>query len=114
MGGAGERWFNDNLGHGISLFSFDSTFEYCQALIDHILNSGTLSIEGMEIDYDLYPRPRRHWAYRVDRQLSDTSVRSPFSRHSAEIIEYWNFRTELRDRWLETPRLLRQAVYCLV
>lgn len=100
-GDAGERWSNANLGNGISLFSFDSTLEFCQALIDQILGSGTLSIEDIEIDYDLYSIPRCHWAYRDDCPLSNTSVRSPFSRHSAEIIEYWSFRTELRDHWLK-------------
>ena len=51
--------------------------------------------------YALHPLPRRHWAYRDDRQLTDVSVRSPFTRHSAEIIEYWSFDAELGDRWLE-------------
>ena len=73
----------------------------CQALVDRILDSGTLEIDGVEVDYALYPIPRHHWAYRDDRPFIDASVRSPFSRHSAEIIEYWSFRAELRDRWLE-------------
>ena len=47
------------------------------------------------------PTARRHWAYRDARPSTDVSVRSPFGRHSAEVIEYWSFDAELRDRWLE-------------
>ena len=112
----GERWFNDDLGHGLRVHSFDAPLERCQVLVDHILDSGTLKMDGVEVDYALHPIPRRHWAYRDDRPLTDASVRSPFSRHSAEIIEYWGFGAELRDRWLEVlasypgglpPRLMR-------
>ena len=97
----GERWSNDDLGHGLRVLSFDAPFERCQALVDRILDSGSLEIDGVEVDYALHPLPRRHWAYRDDRQLTDVSVRSPFTRHSAEIIEYWGFDAELGDRWLE-------------
>ena len=97
----GERWSNDDLGHGLCVLSFDAPFERCQALVDRILDSGTLEIDGVEIDYALHPFARRHWAYRDDRPFTDASVRSPFSRHSAEIIEYWSFDAELSGRWLE-------------
>ena len=112
----GERWFNDDLGHGLRVHSFDASLERCQVLVDHILDSSTLKMDGVEVDYALHPIPRRHWAYRDDRPFTDASVRSPFSRHSAEIIEYWSFGAELRDRWLEVlesspgglpPRLMR-------
>ena len=96
-----ETWSNDNLGHGLRLFSFDASFENCQALIDHVLDSGTLEIDGVEIHYALESAPRHHRAYRDDRPLADVSMRSPFSRHSAKIIEYWTFATEPRERWLE-------------
>lgn len=97
----GERWFNDDLGQGLCVHSFDAPLERCQVFVDYILDSGTLKMDGVEVDYALYPIPRRHWAYRDDRPLTDASVRSPFSRHSAEIIEYWSFVAGLRDRWLE-------------
>ena len=112
----GECWSSEDLGHGLRLLSFDAPFEHCQALIDHILDSGTLEIDGVDVDYSLHLIPRRHWAYRDDRPFTDASVRSPFSRHSAEIIEYWSFGAELRDRWLKVlesspgglpPRLMR-------
>ena len=40
-------------------------------------------------------------------QLADASVRSPFYRHSAEIVEYWSFGIEPRKRWLEVLELLQ-------
>ena len=97
----GERWFNDDLGHGLRVHSFDAPLEQCQVLVEQILGSGTLKSDGVEVDYALHPIARRHWAYRDDRPLTDASVRSPFLRHSAEIIEYWSFEAELRKRWLE-------------
>ena len=99
----GESWSKEDLGHGLRVLSFDASLERCQALVNDILDCGTLDIEGgIEVDYALHPVPRRHWAYRDDRPLTDASVRSPFSKNSAEIIEYWSFEPELRDRWLET------------
>ena len=99
-----ESWSNEDLGRRLRVLSFDAPLERCQALVDDILDSGTLKIDGVEIDYALHPMPRRHWAYRDDRPFTDASVRSPFSRHSAEIIEYWSFGSDLRDRWLEVLR----------
>ena len=96
-----ETWAGEDIGHGLRLFSFDASFERCQALIDHILDSGTLGIDGLAIHYALQSAPRRHWAYRDHRPDTDASVLSPFSRHSAEIIEYWSFATEPHERWLK-------------
>ena len=96
-----ETWASEDVGHGLRLFSFDASFERCQALIDHILGSGTLEIDDLAIHYALKPVPRRHWAYRDRRPEPDASVLSPFSRHSAEIIEYWSFTAEPRERWLK-------------
>ena len=102
-----EIWSNEDLGHELRLFTFDTSFERCRALVDHILDSGTLEIDGLEVHYSLEPNPRLHWAYRDDRPLADASVRSPFYRHSAEIIEYWNFKAEPRKRWLEVLESLQ-------
>lgn len=96
-----ETWSSDDLGHELRLFSFDASLERCQAFVDHILDSGTLEIDGLEIHYALESTPRRHWVYRDDRPLTDASMRSPFSKHSAEILEYWSFEAERRKRWLE-------------
>ena len=100
-GEADETWSINDLGHGLQLFSFDAPFERCQALVDHILASGMLEINGLEIHYALGSLPRRHWAYRDDRPLATASMRSPFSKHSAEIIEYWSFKAEPHECWLE-------------
>lgn len=96
-----ETWSSIDLGHELRLFSLDASWECCQTLVGQILASGTLGIDDLEIQYALEPIPRRHWAYRDDRPLADASMRSPFSRHSAEIIEYWSFTVEPRKRWLE-------------
>ncbi len=101
-----KTWSKDDLTHELRLFSFDAPFECCQALADRILDSGTLEVDDIEIHYDLESTPRRHWAYRDDRPLNDASLRSPFSRHSAEIIEYWSFTAEPRKRWLEILEFL--------
>ena len=97
----GEGWSSEDLGHGLRLLTLDAPFEQCQALVDQILDSGTLEIDGVEVEYSLHPVPRCHWAYRDDRPFTDVSMRSPFSRHSAKIIEYWSFEAEICDRWLE-------------
>ena len=96
-----------DLGHELRLFFFEASFERCQALADRILDSGTLEIDGLEIHYALKPIPRRHWAYRDDRLLADASMRSPFARHSAEIIEYWSFTAEPRKHWLKVIESLQ-------
>ena len=96
-----ETWSCADLGHELRLFSFDGSYERCQKVADHILDAGVLEIDGHKIQYALQPTPRRHWAYRDDRPLADASVRSPFVRHSAEIVEYWSFAVEPREHWLK-------------
>ena len=96
-----ETWSSVNLGHELRLFSFDASFECCQALVNHILDTGTLEIDGLGIHYALESIPRHHWAYRDKRPLADASVLSPFERHSAEIIEYWSLTAESRRHWLK-------------
>ena len=78
----------------------DVSLEECQDLIDNILDEGKLGIDGVEIDYSLERVPRRHWAYRDERPGTEHSFRSPFSKHSADIAEYWSFVAEPRKRWM--------------
>lgn len=100
--GEPERtWLSSDIGDELRLFTFDAPLACCQELVDKILESGKLEINDVTIHYDLEPRPRCHWAYRDDRSPDDPSVCSPFSRHSAEIVEYWSFVQEVRERWLE-------------
>lgn len=112
-----ERWLMDDLGSGLRLHRLNAPLEKCQALVDLILDSGKLEIEGVEVTYALHPNPRCHWAYRDESPLSDASVRSPFSKHSAEVIEYWSFESDLRDRWLKVldspPGNLPTRLRCL-
>ena len=96
-----EAWTAHDLGHELRLLSFDAPFERCRALVDHVLDSGTLETGDLEVRYALEPIPRHHWAFRDDRPLADASIRSPFSNHSAEIVEYWSFMAEPRQRWLD-------------
>ena len=97
-----ETWSErDDLGHGLRLLTFDGPVERCQAWVDRIRTSSTLTVNDREIRYALEPLPRRHWAYRDERPLADASMRSPFSRHSAEIVEYWSFAAEPRQHWLK-------------
>ncbi len=96
-----ETWRGHDLGPELRLWSFDAPFERCRALVDCVLDSGTQEIGGLEVLYALEATPRRHWAYRDDRPLADASMRSPFSKHSAEVVEYWSFMTEPRQHWLK-------------
>ena len=101
---AGEpaaTWSEVALGFGVRLWTFDGPLERCLEHVNEILESGTLGIGGREIGYDVTSVCYRHWAYRDDRPLADQPMRSPFSRHSAELVEYWNFSDGLRTRWLE-------------
>lgn len=102
-----ETWSSTDLGDELRLFSFSGSFERCRALVEQILDSGTLALDGLEIRYALEPYPRRHWAYRDKRPLIDASVASPFSRHSAEITEFWSFEEAPRSRWLEVLESLQ-------
>ena len=94
-------WSSSELGKGLQLFSCDAPFERCEALVEQILDSGVLEIDGIELDYALESIPRCHWAYRDGRPLARASVRSPFSRHSAKIIEYWSFAAKPHECWME-------------
>ena len=94
-------WSSDDLGHGLWLYSLDGSLGNCHAAVEQILDLGILEIDGIDIQYSLEPHPRRHRAYRDDRPFAESSVRSPFAKHSAEIIEYWSFAAQPRKRWLE-------------
>ena len=93
------RWSRDDLGDGLRLFTLDTSFDRCQGLVDQITTSGTLAMDGTDVRYALGPVPRRHWAYRNEIRPFHHFLRSPFVRHSAEIIEYWSFEEEPRSRW---------------
>ena len=88
------------------LHTIDAPFERCHEMVKHILETGALEIDGRDIRYELDFSPRRHWAYRNEYTDANPSVSSPFSRHSAEVHEYWSFNEIFRERWiklLESP-----------
>ena len=87
-------------GEEFQLHVMDAPLGHCQGLVDQILDEGKLEINSIEIGYHLEDLPRVHWAYRDERSDTDHSFRSPFSKHSAEITEYWSFVEEPRDRWM--------------
>ena len=95
------KWVRDDLGEGLRQFTLDTSFDRCQALVDQITASGTLAMNGTDVRYALQSVPRRHWAYRNEIRPFHYFLRSPFARHSAEIIEYWSFEEEPRNRWRE-------------
>ena len=96
-----EDWRIEELAGDLYLLSFDASLQRCEPIIDRVLDSGTLHIRGLEVEYALESVPRRHWAYRDQRVALDHSLRSPFARHSAEILEYWSFTAQPRQRWRE-------------
>ena len=95
-----KTWTSEDLGNGLRLSSLDAPLEHCKTLVDGILDSATLAIADDQIHYAVERDPRRRWAFRDERGLSDASMISPFSRHSAEIIEYWSRPVEPRRQWL--------------
>ena len=107
-------WSCAELGEGLCLCSADMPFQQCQTLIDQIVASAKLNIDGREILYDLDPMPRRHRAYRderspfKDRPFPDSPIPSPFKQHSAEVHEYWSFPGEPdRKEWRTQLEKLR-------
>ena len=95
------NWSCSDLGEGLRQFTVDTSFDRCQDFVDQITASGTLAIDGADVRYAVEPVPRRHWAYRNEIRPFHYFLRSPFARHSAEIIEYWSFEEEPRNRWRE-------------
>ena len=96
-----KHWSGEDLGLGMRAYRLDASLERCHALVDRTLDSGVLDLDGAEVRYDVESVPRRHRAFRDYRQLSGSPLLSPFSRHSAEVIEYWSLAEEPRRRWLK-------------
>ena len=97
---ASQAWTSEALGHGLRLSSLDAPLEHCRALIEGILDSATLEIDDEQIHYAIDRTPRYRRAYRDERELADTSMTSPFTRYSAEVVEYWSRSAELGQHWL--------------
>ena len=96
-----NSWTSEDLGNGLRLFSLDAPLADCRALVDGILDSATLVIDDHQIHYALEPTPRHRRAFRDERGLADPSMTSPFSRFSAEVVEYWSLSAKPRRHWLD-------------
>ena len=97
-------WTSENLGNGLRLHSLDAPLNRCEVLVQGIRNAGTLAIKDEQIDYALEPIPRLHRLFRDERGHADAPMTSPFSQHSAGIVEYWSLADEPRRLWAETTR----------
>ena len=95
-----KAWTSEALGDGLRLSTLDAPLEHCKTLVDGILDSATLVIGDDQVHYAVERDPRRRWAFRDERGLTDASMMSPFSRYSAEIIEYWSRSAGPRRHWL--------------
>ena len=99
----GERWTSECVGADgeteIWLHSMDTSIGRCWELVDIVLSVGAMTIDEHEIQYTLEENPLRHWAYRDERSQSETSIRSPFSKHSAEMTEYWSLTEAPQRLW---------------
>ena len=102
-GGGDATWCSEPLGDELTLLSLSGSYALCQEHVHRILTAGKLPALGHEIEYTLEARPRNHWAYRDYEHHSDASMRSPFSRHSAAITEYWSFAREPHSHWTQLP-----------
>ena len=102
-----ETWTTEDLGNGLRLSSLDAPLTHCLALVQSMLDAATLTINNERIDYVVERSPRRRWAFRDERGDADASMSSPFSRHGAEIVEYWSLAAEPRRHWLKLLDSLR-------
>ena len=93
---------NDVVGWGeIQLHLLDAPLEHCMDLLKDILDRNAITIDGIEVGYAVEQRPRRHRAYRNEMRMDEPSMNSRFSRHSAQVTEFWSLEPEPRSRWRE-------------
>lgn len=96
-----QRWISKELDNGLRLLTLDCSLARALGIIDEIKDTRTLRADDFEIHYLLHSAVRQYSAYRDDGPNTDAAIHSPFSKHSANVTEYWSFDTELRDRWME-------------
>ena len=81
------------------LHVIDEPFDECESRIASIVDEGVLRVRHQTVTYALENSPNRHWAYRDLRGQQGRGITSPFSQHSAEIVEYWSFSKDVSDIW---------------
>ena len=85
----------------VKLHVVDLSFGSLEELLEDVFTGGELQVEQTKIGFKLHAVPRHYRAFREERDGSHTKVVSPFSRHSAELIELWCFEDEPQAKWLE-------------
>lgn len=90
------EWTTEELGEGFVCLTADAPLDQCRQLADQAISQGSVNLAGLDCYFELLDAPRRHWAFRDKRPGVDASIISPFSEHSAEVIEYWSADTERR------------------
>lgn len=108
--GVDTTWKMQDLGDDLSLLSLDASYAKCREQVASVLASGVLRAHEKVIHYVLEELPRNHWAYRGYGHRPHTSIRSPFSMHSAAITEYWSFDDAPHKRWLSLSDPLAEGL----
>ena len=94
-------WSSEPGQDGLRLFWVDLPADEARAAVDVMVNTGVLPVGKTDVHYALAPVARRHRAYRDERGRREAGMRSPFTKHSARIAEYWSLENQLNDRWYE-------------
>ena len=107
----GETTSVENAGQaeGLTLYRLDTTLAKCLEMVKRILQTGVLNIDGSEIQYSIEHSPRHHWIYRNHTASHQEFLETPFTRHSAEITEYWCFDSDTQARWMAALEAAEKA-----
>ena len=95
------KWTVEELGKEFMRLTIDAPLDHCRQLADEAISHGSVNLAGLDCRFELLDAPRRHMAYRDMRPGVESSFTSPFSGHSAEVIEYWAADTEHRTAMLQ-------------
>ena len=96
------KWTVEDLGEQFIRLTIDAPLDHCRQLADEAISHGSVNLAGLDCRFELLDAPRRHMAYRDMRPGVEASLASPFSGHSAEVIEYWAADTEQRAAMIQT------------
>ena len=77
----------------IRIHRIDAPLTHCLQLVEDILNDNCLVAGDHEVRYALEQPPRIHRAYRNHIRPDNHSVSSPFTTHSAKVIEFLELRS---------------------
>ena len=103
-------WSCEPAENNLRLFWVDLPADVARAAVDEMVKTGVLTVGKTDVHYALRSTPRRHRAYRDQRDGPEARIRSPFRRYSSRMTEYWSPEDDLSDRWYE---LLEDPPSCL-